>query len=75
MRFVLPWRRERPKPETFKTIEAITPPTYTFIGHDESLHVKAVKRREIAASIKKRSALVASGSSAGSVLKIQRREG
>ena len=56
------------------TIDAlIKPPVLKYAGHDESLSEKAAKRRKVADGIKKRSALVASGSSSGDVLKIVRK--
>lgn len=51
----------------------ITKPVRKFSGHDESLHDKAKARRKAAEGIKQRAALVASGSSSGSVLKLTRK--
>ena len=51
----------------------IHPPAQRFTGHDEAMEARARARREIAESVKRRSALIASGSSAGSVLKIARK--
>lgn len=48
----------------------IKAPRPVFVGADESLEVKARARREIADQVKKRSALIASGSSSASVLKM-----
>lgn len=55
-------------------IEAlIQPPRPVFVGSDEGLEVRARARREIADQVKRRSALIASGSSSASVLKIARK--
>lgn len=52
----------------------IKPPRQVFAGHDEALEARGRARREIAESVRKRSALIASGSPSGSVLKIARKE-
>lgn len=54
-------------------IPPLSPAHYRFRGHDEQLEMRARVRRDIAASLKKRSALVASGSSSTSVLKMVRK--
>lgn len=51
----------------------IRPARPVFLGADESLEVRARARREIADQVKQRSALIASGSSSASVLKIARK--
>jgi hypothetical protein len=51
----------------------IRSPRPIFVGADEGLEVRARARREIAAQVKQRSALIASGSSSASVLKIARK--
>lgn len=63
------WCRRRDE----KIDDLIKAPVQKFSGHDEALEVRARARREIADSVRKRSALIASGSSAGSVLKIARK--
>lgn len=66
------WRRSaEPLDATINTL--IVPPLQKFSGADEALQAKSAARREIAESIRKRSALVASGSRAGDVLKIVRK--
>lgn len=51
----------------------IKKPVQKYAGHDESLGEKAAKRRKVSESIKQRAALVASGSSSGSVLQLARK--
>lgn len=65
MRFLGWFRRER--------FPDIVPPRQIFVGHDERLEMKARVRRDVADSLKRRSAAVASGSPSASVLKMARR--
>jgi hypothetical protein len=53
--------------------QLIKPPKPLFLWADEGLESRARARREIADQVKQRSALIASGSSAGSVLKMARK--
>lgn len=64
------WRRRCVANEKPLIIPA---PRQLFTGHDEAMEARARARREIADSIRQRSALVASGSTAGSVLKIAKK--
>lgn len=68
------WLRRRWLAREAAQIDAlIKNPRPVFLGADENLEVRARARRDIADQVKRRSALIASGSSSASVLKIARR--
>lgn len=66
-------RRLKTAREAVQIDDLIRSPRPVFVGSDEGLEVKARARREIADQVRKRSALIASGSSSASVLKIARK--